>query len=155
MLIVSNNIRSVKYALVEPMTSQGCNQHIASVPTSQGSRLRRLPMMYRIAKLSNPPQFTASLIVLQCHCCKRRPRTQSHTALTAAKQRQPPWSAASSQPNKHAATPGRHHSYNRFHVSSATPVKLAILHHATLLRRKPIVAEPPPPAAASHDHRHH
>ncbi|RLM58960.1 hypothetical protein C2845_PM18G07370 [Panicum miliaceum] len=45
----------------------------------------------------------------------------SRAALTTAKQRQPPWSAASGQPNKHAATSGRHHNCECHHVNLTTP----------------------------------
>ena len=50
------------------------------------------------AKLSNPPQSAAKPVVARCRCRKRRPPTQSHAALTVARQRQSPQSAASSQP---------------------------------------------------------
>ena len=42
------------------------------------------------AKLSNPSQSAASPVVERCRCRKRRPPTQSHAALTVARQRQPP-----------------------------------------------------------------
>ncbi|RCV10010.1 hypothetical protein SETIT_2G077300v2 [Setaria italica] len=60
-----------------------------------------------------------------------------------------------SQPDKHVATPGHHHNNDRLHMSSATPVKLAIPRHAGLPYCKPDAAGPPPPAAVSHDHRHY
>ena len=50
------------------------------------------------ARLSNPPQSAASQVVPWCRCRERCHPTKSHTALTIAKQRQPPRSAASSQP---------------------------------------------------------
>ena len=75
--------------------------------------------------LDHPPQSAASQVVPPCRCRKRRPPTLSHTAPIAAKQCQPPQSAASSQPDKHEATPGRQHDVGRRRMSTTTPFKLA------------------------------
>ena len=87
----------------------------ATMAANQSCCLHHLTMMNHAevttAQLSHPPQSAASLVVPRCRCRKRRHQTLCHAELTAAKQRQPPpWSTASSQVNRHAAIPGRHHN---------------------------------------------
>ena len=95
----------------------------------------------RCTALSHLPPSVASLVVPCYRCCERRLPMKSHADLIAAKKHQPPWSATSSQPDKHAATHGRRHNLECHHMSLATPSNSPLLCQATTRPQSPMAIE--------------
>ncbi|TVU21743.1 hypothetical protein EJB05_31400, partial [Eragrostis curvula] len=90
---------------IEKLKMSGSITCIHSDERTLGLHLIRFQAVcHHRARLSNPPQSAASQVAPCCRCRKRRLPTLFRTALTAAKRRQPQQSAASSQPDRHAAT---------------------------------------------------